>query len=136
VGDPPKTPARGFILVVEDDDDVRDEMRDALEERGYTVLEAEDGREALSILFADPAPDVRLIVSDLRMPRMSGTEMLQVLSSYSRSSRIPVVVVSVTQPPHLPKPHERAAEWVVKPFNMDELLQIVDSRFLPARAAP
>ena len=128
-------PDRAFVLIVEDDQDIRDEVRDALEDRGYAVLEAEDGREALDILFADPPPDVRLIVSDLIMPKMSGSEMLQVLSSYSRSSRIPVVVVSVTRPPEVPKAHERVADWMIKPFDMNELLHVVDTRFLSTRAA-
>ena len=125
----------GTILVVEDDEDVREMVRVALEEQGYTVLEASNGRAALHALFATDRPDVRLIISDLEMPLMTGSEMLQVLSSYSRSSRIPVVVVSATRPPHSPKPHEIVAAWLVKPFGMDELLDVVEARFLsePAR---
>jgi CheY-like chemotaxis protein len=99
-------PDGGWILVVEDDADVRGEVRVALEDHGYAVLEAEDGREALRVLFGESRPDVRLIISDLVMPRMSGSEMLQILSSYSRSSRIPVVVVSGTKPPVHPKSYE------------------------------
>jgi CheY-like chemotaxis protein len=127
---------KGSILVVEDDEDIRDEIREALEERGYPVLEAGNGQEALATLFADPPPDVRLIVSDLNMPRMSGMEMLQVLSSYSRSSRIPVIVVSVTPPTKLPKANATIAEWLVKPFDMDELVALVAGRFSPFRVAP
>jgi CheY-like chemotaxis protein len=136
VQDSEKGSDRGVILVVEDDDGVRDEVRAALEERGYAVLEAEDGHEALAILFADPIPDVRLIVSDLSMPKMSGTEMLRVLSNYSRSSRIPVVVVSVTRPPPRPTPHEKVAEWLVKPFDVSNLLQVVERRVLHAPVSP
>jgi two-component system chemotaxis response regulator CheY len=120
-------PDGGWILVVEDDADVRGEVRVALEGNGYAVLEAQDGREALEVLFAESKPDVRLIISDLTMPKMSGSEMLQVLSSYSRSSRIPVVVVSGTHPPARPKPHEAVADWLVKPFDMQRLLDVVES---------
>lgn len=124
----------GSVLVVEDDADVRDAIRSALEWRGYAVLEARDGREALSILFADGSPDVRLIVSDLAMPTMTGTEMLQVLSSYTRSARIPVIVVSVSAPPRRPVADPKVSDWLVKPFDMDELLDLVQLRFLPQPA--
>lgn len=115
---------------------MREAIRSALEVQGYVVLEARDGREALGILFADHAPDVRLIISDLEMPAMTGTEMLQVLSSYSRSSRIPVIIVSVTHPPRRPRLHQKVSEWLVKPFDMDKLLELVGRRFLPSRATP
>ena len=118
--------------MVEDDGDVRDEIRSALEEQGHVVLEAADGQEALAILFAESTPDVRLIISDLSMPKMTGSQMLQVLSSYSRSSRIPVVIVSVSPPPRNPRPHEMVAAWFVKPFDMEKLLRLVASAFLPA----
>lgn len=126
----------GSILVVEDDEDVRSAIRALLVEHGYSVIEAHDGGEALRILFADGRPDVRLIISDLAMPRMSGSEMLQVLSSYSRSSRIPVVVVSVTRRPRNPMPHETVAAWLEKPFDLYRLLELVDARFLRRPATP
>lgn len=106
---------------------MRDELRVALEEHGYAVLEAEDGREALQVLFAESRPEVWLIISDLVMPKMSGPEMLQILSSYSRSARIPVVVVSGTRPPLRPKSFETVADWLVKPFDMQRLIDVVGS---------
>lgn len=124
----------GYILVVDDDYEVRSAICGLLLEQGYAVLEAQDGREALRILFDAGAPDVRLIISDLAMPRMSGGEMLQILSSYSRSSRIPVVVVSVTRRPRNPMPHETVAAWLEKPFDMNQLLELVHARFLPEPA--
>ncbi len=62
----------GRILVVEDDAQVRRIVGDALRGRGYAVVEAADGVEALGIAEADPVPP-ELVVTDVIMPRMNGT---------------------------------------------------------------
>jgi CheY-like chemotaxis protein len=130
VEDSGKESQGGSVLIVEDDEEFRATICEALEIHGYTVLEASDGREALDVLFAEGAPDVRLIISDLNMPTMSGTELFGVLSSYTRSSHIPVIVVSVTPPSVRPMPTERISDWLAKPFEIDALLDLVELRFL------
>ncbi|HKJ93814.1 MAG TPA: ATP-binding protein, partial [Longimicrobiales bacterium] len=65
------------ILVVEDDAGIRRVARRVLEGHGYTVRIAEDGRQALDILKAEGAVD--LVISDVIMPRLGGTELFQVL---------------------------------------------------------
>jgi PAS domain S-box-containing protein len=72
------TPARGLVMVVEDEPAVRAMVSRVLEEEGYDVVVAQDGREALSAL-AD-RNGVRLVVSDVAMPVMSGRELGDMLA--------------------------------------------------------
>jgi two-component system response regulator AtoC len=77
------------ILIVEDDTDVRESIREVLEDAGYHVATAANGREGLDRLeCARPS----LILLDLMMPVMSGPELLAILQQ--RGSDVPVVVVS------------------------------------------
>src|SRR5688500_8781652 len=87
---------RGAVLVVDDDEDIRSELRSVLEYVQYFVLEAEDGTEALDILRAGAAQASRLIVLDLVMPCMSGWELVDLLRRDPSLSRIPVLVMSGT----------------------------------------
>jgi CheY-like chemotaxis protein len=77
------------LLVVDDDATIRNITSTMLAEQGYEVLTAEDGQRALDLL-PEFQPD--LVVTDLRMPRMSGFELLKVLRE--RVPRIPVIAVS------------------------------------------
>ena len=77
------------ILVVEDDTDVRESIREVLEDAGYNVTTAANGAEGLNRLEAKRPS---LILLDLMMPVMSGPELLAILRQ--RGSDVPVVVVS------------------------------------------
>jgi CheY-like chemotaxis protein len=77
------------LLFVDDEPALREVASAVLAEQGYDVLTAEDGLDALCLL-ADPLPDV--VISDLRMPRMSGFELLEVVRE--RFPRVPVIAVS------------------------------------------
>jgi CheY-like chemotaxis protein len=79
-------------MVVEDDVDIRQLFADVLEAKGYRVLQAGNGSEALDLLRAGVAP--ALILLDLMMPVMSGAELLQILQQDPELARVPVVVVS------------------------------------------
>src|SRR5262245_1254209 len=70
---PAPEPTNGKILVVEDDPDIRSILQRFLARRGYAVKAAENGAEALELLAHEP---VDLILSDVRMPRMDGLELL------------------------------------------------------------
>src|SRR5262245_47300512 len=84
----------GVVLVVEDDDDCRDEVCDGLRGAGYTPLEAADGAQALELLISDRAPEPELILLDLGLPVMTGQELLKVMKGYHRLAQIPIVLMS------------------------------------------
>jgi CheY-like chemotaxis protein len=64
----------GTVLLVEDEDAVRDLAREILQERGYAVLEARNGREALEVAARTPGP-ISLLLTDVVMPGMVGPEL-------------------------------------------------------------
>jgi len=88
--------ARGsaeLILLVEDEANVREPLRDALELMGYRVLAATNGVEALNLL-ADYAQEVRVVVTDAVMPHMGGLELTRIIRD--RNPSIATVIMSGT----------------------------------------
>ena len=81
----------GFVLVVDDEEQNRTLLRDALEARGYEVEEAENGMQALQKIGTRP-PDAILL--DLMMPQMDGFEFLSALHEREAWRQIPVVIVT------------------------------------------
>jgi CheY-like chemotaxis protein len=87
----PEIPAACTILVVDDDETVRTITSRMLRCEGFAVMTARDGLEALQLLNRSADP-VSLIVSDLKMPRMTGRELAERLSG--RTPAIPMLFVS------------------------------------------
>jgi DNA-binding NtrC family response regulator len=108
------------ILVVDDDESTREMIAIALSEEGYLVEQAEDAAKALRKIAAR-APD--LVLLDVRMPGMSGRELLPRLRQ--EHPDLPIVLTSAD--PRLAREgaHEGAAAVLVKPFDLDDLLDIV-----------
>jgi CheY-like chemotaxis protein len=107
------------VLVVEDDEGIRDAIGDILEDEGYQVVLAENGEHALELLTEVARPCLLLV--DLIMPRMDGWALLRALSHNDRFATIPVVVMSAMTDP------ARLAELKVvkKPIDLAILLEIV-----------
>lgn len=82
----------GQVLVVDDDEDIRDLVAMVLEVSGYSVAKASSGREALAYLRSHRLPALMLL--DLRMPDMAGDEVVEVVRNDSRLADLPIVVVS------------------------------------------
>jgi CheY-like chemotaxis protein len=80
------------ILVVEDDDDIREVLREVLQDEGYAVRTAANGRAGLDSLGSEERPG--LILLDLMMPVMSGWDFLAALRENPSLRSIPVLVVS------------------------------------------
>lgn len=88
-------PHKRTVLVVDDDYDLRETLRDVLEDEGYLVQTAANGQEALDCLHDGSAPEVVLL--DLMMPVMDGWHFLDELQRDSALADIPVVVMSASQ---------------------------------------
>ena len=110
---------RGEVLVIDDDDGVRESIRMALELEDYAVREAHDGQEGLETLRRERRPCVILL--DLMMPVMNGWQFLGALRRDPSLPDPPVVVVSAV-PDAAP---EGAVAVLRKPFNLDRLLEVV-----------
>jgi PAS domain S-box-containing protein len=109
------------ILLVEDEVEVRRVARAILEHAGYQVVEAVNGAEALELLLDGDAP-VKLVVSDVVMPRMGGRELRDALRT--RQPSLPVLLFSGYTPDLLlEREHlEAGAEVLSKPFTAGALL--------------
>jgi len=112
---------QGQIVVVDDDRDILDSVCDVLASAGYTSLPFSDGRAALAAMrIFRPA----LLITDLDMPGISGTELVERLRGEEDLQSLPVLVLSSD-------PSRRPARscWLEKPFEIGALLQKVRSLF-------
>jgi two-component system OmpR family response regulator len=125
-----------LILVVDDDPHIREVIRFALEHAGFRVAEAADGRAALR-MFAETRP--ALLVLDIMMPEMDGTEVCRTLRSGGGgdgSGRVPIVFVTSRDDEidRVVGLEIGGDDYVVKPFSPRELVARV--RAVLRRAAP
>lgn len=107
------------VLIVDDDDDVRETLRACLEEEGFSVRTAKNGLEAMAELDDGTTPG--LILLDLMMPEMNGWEVLEQLRSDQSRASIPVAVMSGSH-----RGEVQAANYVVpKPFDLAAMVELV-----------
>jgi CheY-like chemotaxis protein len=107
------------VLVVEDEEDLREMMREALELNGYAVITADEGHRALAQLSR--IEHLCLVLIDLLMPGMNGWELLQELRARPEFDQLPVVVYSSVSE-RAPKGATRVLQ---KPLSFGELLSTV-----------
>ena len=115
------------MLVVEDNDTMRDLIRDALS-RDYSILTASDGEEALAIVRTSR---VDLVVSDIMMPRMDGCELCNAIKEDISLSHIPVLLLTaaVGIETHIRSLKSGADAYIEKPFKMDILKANISNLF-------
>ena len=116
------------ILVVEDDDDIRDSLKELLEEEGYRVDTAANGEQALNRLRGE-AP--QLILLDLMMPVMDGWEFHKQLRESPRFSSVPIIVISASKFSREPL---NAAAFIPKPLDAGVLLETIESFLADVRS--
>ncbi len=116
------------ILVVEDETVIRENISELLETEGFEVISAEDGYEGYNIAL-NSLPD--LILSDIRMPRMDGLDMLKKLQNNPLTSAIPFIFLSAKVEPQDIRDGMTlgADDYLLKPYKSTDLLSAIDSRF-------
>jgi DNA-binding response OmpR family regulator len=110
------------ILIIEDDNAIRESLQEFLSAEGYSVFTARDGLEALETLrTTTPLP--KMIILDINMPNMDGWDFLEERRKLpNNASRVPVVVVSATRVIHR---HSDMNEVLAKPFRIEQILTFV-----------
>ena len=110
------------ILVVDDDRDIRESLRDALGDEGYTVRLAANGEEALALLPGLKRPCG--VILDLTMPVMNGTEFYQAMMAVPVLADIPVLILT-SDPWRAPK----GLPMMKKTINLERMLETVAALF-------
>jgi CheY-like chemotaxis protein len=115
------------LLIVDDEQPVRDLLTLLFEDIGYRTLEAPHGKAALRIVEAE-RPD--LVLTDVMMPIMDGVELCERLKTDPATASIPVLLMSAAG--RLANTAHHADATIAKPFNLDKLEQLVQRWLSPA----
>lgn len=118
------------ILIVDDSASLRQVVAIALKGAGYDVIEAADGKDALSKLTGQK---VHLIISDVNMPNMDGITLVKELKKLPAYKFTPIIMLT-TESQESKKAEGQAAgarAWVVKPFKPEQMLAAVSKLILP-----
>ena len=112
------------ILVVDDEARMRKLVKDFLSVKGYLVLEAQDGQEALKVFDANK--DIKLILLDVMMPKMDGFEVLEAIRQYSK---VPVMMLTARseERDELEGYKLGVDEYITKPFSPKILVARVEA---------
>ena len=123
--------SKKYLLVIEDDDTVRNLYRAALDSAGYEVLTAADGQAGLALLAEH---EIALVLCDECMSPMSGHEFLK--QSQARLKHPPVLMISGYANVRLAVEAMRdgAVDYLTKPVTTDELIKAVESHIVPEPA--
>ena len=122
--------ANKTILVIDDAASIRQVIGMTLKGAGYDVIEACDGKDALSKLNGDK---INLIITDVNMPNMDGITFIKEAKKLARYKFTPIMVLT-TESQDSKKQEGQAAgakAWVVKPFQPPQLLAAVSKLVLP-----
>lgn len=118
----------GKIMVVDDSASIRQLVGFTLKNAGYDVVEASDGRDAVSKLSGNR---VGMLITDLNMPNMDGIELVRKVRGDASHKFIPIIMLT-TESQDAKKQEGKAAGatgWIVKPFKPDQLLAVVKKVF-------
>ncbi|KAA0583764.1 response regulator [Azospirillum sp. B21] len=112
------------VMTVDDSRTMRDMVSFTLRGAGYDVVEAADGQQAMSAIATTK---VDLVITDLNMPVMDGLTLIRRLRAIPAHRTLPILMLT-TEADESKKAEGRAAGatgWIVKPFNPDKLVSVV-----------
>jgi two-component system chemotaxis response regulator CheY len=115
---------RQSILAVDDSRTMRDMLSFTLKQAGYTVVEANDGQDALT---KSKGQAFDLVITDVNMPGMDGIALVKELRKTGNYRTTPILVLTTESDREKKDEGRRAGAtgWIVKPFNPEKLLQTV-----------
>ncbi len=133
-----RTPSRGVtigaetILLVEDEEEIRNLLREMLEERGYQVIHATSGDDALRI-YQERKPVIDLLLTDVVMPRMGGRELAEQLRMRQNDLKVLFMSGYTGAATDLESLHSPDLAFLPKPFTQGELLRKIRDMLAPGK---
>lgn len=117
------------ILVVDDSESIREQLRKDLESQQYHVSVAEDGEVGLKTALQ--IPNLDLIISDVNMPNMNGLDMCRKLHSAEVNLKIPILMMTTESSAELKAMGKElgVVAWITKPYNLEKLSQFLTKFF-------
>jgi len=112
--------AAGRVLVVDDEQDIREFLAFALENKGYNVTTADNGAAALNEVARGP---VDIVLLDMRMPVMDGWAFAQAYRQQP-GPHAPIVVITAAHDAAARAAQIEAQDYLAKPFDLDDLLNM------------
>ena len=107
------------ILVVDDEEIIRESLSFILKKEGYDVTEASNGQEAYEKILADPFD---IVVSDIEMPEMKGIELLENITHVSPETLVVIITAHASIETAIEALRKGASDYILKPIEFDELL--------------
>lgn len=114
------------VLIADDSETLRMELKDVLESGGHEVIEAVDGLDG--VRKAEASENVDLIISDYNMPGIDGITMVTKIKAMEKYANVPVGMLTTESSKELKAAGKEAGVivWFVKPFDPDRLLKTVE----------
>lgn len=119
------------ILIVDDEERIRMVVAEFLAKMGFTVVSATGGQEAIELLRSEP--DIDLMIMDLKMPKVTGLDVLKEKKSLNNTKPLIILTGSIDAKEYLPELRELGlgeGDFVVKPVDLFLLLNTVKKKLL------
>jgi two-component system, chemotaxis family, chemotaxis protein CheY len=112
------------IMTVDDSASMRQMVSFTIKQEGYQVIEAMDGKDALSKINGTP---IHMVLTDLNMPNMDGIELIRNLRANPSCKFIPIVMLTTESQAEKKQEGKTAGAtgWIVKPFKPEQLLAVI-----------
>ncbi len=114
------------ILIVDDSEAIRIQLRKDLESRGHVILEGVDGLDGLALL--QRSEGIELIICDVNMPKMDGISMVAKISKETKYADIKIFMLTTEGSADMKTRGKEAGvkAWITKPYNADKLLMAIE----------
>jgi two-component system chemotaxis response regulator CheY len=113
------------VLIVDDSVTIRQQVRMALSQAGFDVIEAVDGEDGVSKIRSDS--NIAAVICDVNMPKKSGLELIEEIKAGGANSGVPIVMLTTEGQPTLVQRAKQAGAkgWIVKPFKANLLVAAI-----------
>jgi two-component system, chemotaxis family, chemotaxis protein CheY len=112
------------VLIVDDSGSIRQSMKYVVEQAGYSVIEAANGKEALSVIN----PQTKIVITDINMPEMNGIDLIKNIRSGAMPLKtVPIIILTTESQPEMKQKGKDAGAtaWIVKPFPPEDVIAAI-----------